>query len=171
MTDDYPYIVTDLVVATEKNPLFPKGQLGVITDFYEGYPIVCFDGEKLAALFDPDEIEPYKFPPQEEKPEPSAAIAWEDMVQILDEVSSRAEYNHPAADAVEHPAHYNNGGIECIAYLKDNMSWEGFTGYLEGNCKKYLHRWRYKKKPLEDLKKARWYLDYLIGELEMKEPL
>ena len=69
-------------------------------------------------------------------------------------------------DAVNHPDHYNNGAIECIEYLKDNMSWQGFTGYLEGNCKKYLHRWRYKKKPVEDLKKARWYLDRLIHELE-----
>lgn len=69
-------------------------------------------------------------------------------------------------DVVNHPDHYNTGGIECIDYLKDNMSWEGYTGYLEGNCKKYLHRWRYKQKPVEDLKKARWYLDRLISELE-----
>lgn len=69
-------------------------------------------------------------------------------------------------DAVEKPAHYNNGNIECIEYLKDNMSWDAYTGYLEGNCKKYLHRWRYKQKPIEDLKKARWYLDRLIHELQ-----
>ncbi len=69
-------------------------------------------------------------------------------------------------DMVEKPAHYNVGNIECIDYLKDNMSWDGFTGYLEGNTKKYLHRWRYKTKPLEDLKKARWYLDRLIQELD-----
>lgn len=69
-------------------------------------------------------------------------------------------------DAVNNPDHYNNGSIECIEYLKDNMSWQGYTGYLEGNCKKYLHRWRYKQKPIEDLKKARWYLDRLINELE-----
>lgn len=71
-----------------------------------------------------------------------------------------------SSDPVNSPAHYNTGGIECIDYLKDNMSWEGYTGYLEGNCKKYLHRWRYKQKPLEDLKKAFWYLDKLIQELE-----
>jgi hypothetical protein len=76
-------------------------------------------------------------------------------------------YEEPVIkDAVDHPDHYNNGNIECIEYLKDNMSWQGFTGYLEGNCKKYLHRWRYKQKPVEDLKKARWYLDRLISELE-----
>lgn len=101
--------------------------------------------------------------------EASEPLAWHDMNQIEQAIDSRAEYNHPAADPVERPAHYNNGGIECIDYLKDNMSWEGYTGYLEGNCKKYLHRWRYKAKPLEDLKKARWYLDRLIAELEGPE--
>lgn len=85
---------------------------------------------------------------------------------VLEDEAPQAEYNHPDADPVDHPAHYNIGGIECIEYLQDNMSWEGFTGYLEGNCKKYMHRWRYKAKPLEDLKKARWYLDRLIEELE-----
>lgn len=69
-------------------------------------------------------------------------------------------------DNVNNPDHYNTGTIECIEYLKDNMSREGYLGYLEGNCKKYLHRWRYKAKPVEDLKKARWYLDRLIKELE-----
>ena len=84
-------------------------------------------------------------------------------------VSDYYEAQVKKADVVNHPDHYNNGNIECIEYLKDNMSWEGFAGYLEGNCKKYLHRWRYKKKPLEDLKKAAWYLDRLIKELEVEE--
>jgi hypothetical protein len=50
--------------------------------------------------------------------------------------------------------------------MKDNMDNLMFMGYLEGNCKKYLHRYRYKGKPVEDLKKARWYLDRLIIEME-----
>ena len=69
-------------------------------------------------------------------------------------------------DNVNSPDHYNTGSIECIEYLKDNMSYEAYLGYLEGNCKKYLHRCRYKKKPVEDLKKARWYLGRLIEELD-----
>ncbi len=69
-------------------------------------------------------------------------------------------------DSVESPSHYNNGTVECIDYLKDNMPLDNYLGYLEGNTKKYLHRWRYKKKPLEDLKKAQWYLNRLIKELE-----
>ena len=83
-----------------------------------------------------------------------------------DEGYDLSEHMEEPKDNVNNPDHYNTGSIECIEYLRDNMSWEGFTGYLEGNCKKYLHRWRYKTKPLEDLKKARWYLDRLIEELE-----
>lgn len=71
-----------------------------------------------------------------------------------------------AGDSVESPFHYNSGKVECIEYLKDNMPFETYLGYLEGNTKKYLHRWRYKKKPLEDLKKAQWYLNRLIKELD-----
>jgi hypothetical protein len=46
------------------------------------------------------------------------------------------------------------------------MSREAFLGYLKGNVQKYL--WRYEKKvnPVEDLKKARWYLERLIAEQE-----
>ena len=76
------------------------------------------------------------------------------------------QYHEDKKDPVAKPPHYNNGNIECIDYLKDNMPKEAFIGYLEGNVKKYLHRWRYKVKPTEDLKKAQWYLDYLIKEVD-----
>jgi len=93
--------------------------------------------------------------------------AWNTLMQQSDTLNDFFQQDEaPHTDAVDSPSHYNNGSIECIDYLKDNLSWEGYTGYLEGNCKKYLHRWRYKKKPLEDLKKARWYLERLISELE-----
>lgn len=92
---------------------------------------------------------------------------WNTLMQQSDTLNDFFQQDEaPHTDAVDSPSHYNNGSIECIDYLKDNLSWEGYTGYLEGNCKKYLHRWRYKKKPLEDLKKARWYLERLISELE-----
>lgn len=66
---------------------------------------------------------------------------------------------------VDHPPHYGKGLIECIEYIKDFLNYEEFIGYLRGSIAKYLHRWRYKN-GLEDLKKARWYLDYLIKEVE-----
>ena len=68
-------------------------------------------------------------------------------------------------DLINKPEHYNHGSIECIDYLKDNMTDEAFQGYLEGNTKKYLHRWRFKGKD-KDLQKARWYLDYWIKHRE-----
>lgn len=66
-------------------------------------------------------------------------------------------------DPVNRPAHYNTGTIECIDYLRDSLG-EGFSAYLEGSVKKYLHRYRYKNKPVEDLRKAKWYIDRLIQE-------
>ena len=65
------------------------------------------------------------------------------------------------AEAVNNPAHYGTGKIECIEYIKDFLNKEEFIGYLRGNIAKYLHRWRYKN-GVEDLKKAQWYLKYLI---------
>ena len=69
-------------------------------------------------------------------------------------------------DNINNPPHYNSGGIECIDYMKDNMEPTMFIGYLEGNCKKYLHRWRYKGVPVQDIEKALWYLTKLRDELK-----
>lgn len=49
--------------------------------------------------------------------------------------------------------------------MKDNMDPLMFMGYLEGAAKKYLHRYRYKGSGVQDLEKARWYLDRLIQEM------
>ena len=69
-------------------------------------------------------------------------------------------------DNIDHPQHYNAGKIECIEYLKDTLGQAGFLYYLEGNVKKYLHRWRHKGTGLEDLQKARWYMNRLLKELQ-----
>lgn len=68
-------------------------------------------------------------------------------------------------DPVNEPSHYNAGNIECIDYLFDNLPHEAYVGYLEGNIKKYLHRWRYKA-GVQDLKKAQWYLNRLVEVME-----
>lgn len=68
----------------------------------------------------------------------------------------------PPKDAIN-PTHYTDNGIECIEYMKERLSSEAFLGYLNGNVIKYTHRWQ-DKNGLEDLRKARWYLDRLIQE-------
>jgi hypothetical protein len=63
-----------------------------------------------------------------------------------------------AEDVVNNPDHYNTGSIECIDAIEESMTPEAFRGYLKGNCTKYLWRYSYKGKPIEDLQKAQWYL-------------
>ena len=64
--------------------------------------------------------------------------------------------------AVDHPAHYNTGAIEVITAIED---WK--LGFHLGNVVKYIARADHKEKKLEDLKKARWYLDREIRNMEM----
>lgn len=65
-------------------------------------------------------------------------------------------------DNVKHPNHYTYCGIECIAAIEAVCSsLIGFEGYCAGNIIKYI--WRHKfKNGIEDLKKAREYIDFLI---------
>ena len=67
-------------------------------------------------------------------------------------------------DMVNSPPHYNKAGIECIDALRA-VTGEGYEYYLQGNIMKYLWRYRYKN-GTEDLKKAQWYLEKLIEEVE-----
>ena len=73
-------------------------------------------------------------------------------------------------DAVNHPQHYTNGGIECIDALTSMTS--GFTdpndAALSWQVVKYVWRHPFKGNALQDLKKARWYLDRLIVAEEQK---
>jgi hypothetical protein len=66
---------------------------------------------------------------------------------------------------VNHPDHYNQGGIECIDAIESavqNLS--GYEGYLIGNAIKYL--WRHKQKGgVESLEKAIWHIEKQIEYL------
>lgn len=66
-------------------------------------------------------------------------------------------------DKVNHPNHYTKGGIECIDAIKASMTSDGFCDYCKGNVLKYLWRWR-DKGGVQDLEKAKVYLDWLIEE-------
>lgn len=73
------------------------------------------------------------------------------------------------SDNVNHPNHYNQGGIECIDAIKAaTVGKTGIEAFCVGNAIKYL--WRYEEKNgLEDLKKARFYLNRLISEFDEQE--
>jgi len=67
------------------------------------------------------------------------------------------------SDPVNHPAHYTQGGIECIEAIKAALGSEGFRAYCRGNVLKYLWRTEFKN-GAQDLQKAKWYLDRLNEE-------
>lgn len=70
------------------------------------------------------------------------------------------------SDEVNNPPHYNTGSVECINGIEAALGPEGSLSYFRGNILKYVWRCMYKGKPLEDLRKARWYLDRAIQALE-----
>lgn len=71
-------------------------------------------------------------------------------------------------DTVNHPAHYTQGGIECIEAIKAaTVGLEGIEAVCMGNAIKYIWRWK-QKNGIEDLKKAIWYINKLIEEKEDK---
>jgi len=84
---------------------------------------------------------------------------WDTLVE-LDKLSIRK-----TVDPVDRPDHYNKGAIEAIEAIKASMPDHEFNGYLKGNALKYLWRYDYKGKPVEDLRKCRWYIERLIKEL------
>lgn len=65
-------------------------------------------------------------------------------------------------DMVNHPKHYTFGTIEVIDVIED---WQ--LGFHEGNCIKYIARAKHKGRELEDLKKAQWYLNRKIQDIEL----
>lgn len=66
-------------------------------------------------------------------------------------------------DVVNHPKHYTFGKFEVIDVVED---WQ--LDFHLGNAVKYIARHRHKGRPLEDLRKARWYLERAIQNLEKK---
>lgn len=73
-------------------------------------------------------------------------------------------YEDPAVN----PSHYKSGNIECIDYIVDTLG-PGAAYYCQGNVTKYLHRWE-QKGGVQDLKKAKWYLEKMIEIKETNTP-
>jgi hypothetical protein len=84
---------------------------------------------------------------------------------------NRSQYSHvdePQADPINHPPHYNAGDIECIDAIRAALGRDGFIAYCQGNALKYL--WRHEHKSgVEDWRKADWYVNRAIKELEKCE--
>ncbi len=73
--------------------------------------------------------------------------------------------NDESRDPVNHPPHYTTGGVEVIDAIE---AWK--LCFHLGNVVKYVARAEHKGKQLEDLKKAPWYLNRKIEQLEKACP-
>jgi len=97
---------------------------------------------------------------------------WDRLSRQFKAIESPMEEAHNLLDAelaedmVNSPSHYTYGKVECIEGIQESMTPEAFKGYCKGACLKYLWRYERKAKPLEDLKKAQWYLNKLIEGVE-----
>ena len=91
--------------------------------------------------------------------------AWQELAHVGLEAwatpAEREAEEYQEDDVVNNPEHYNTGNIECIEAIEESMSSVAFKGYLKGNAMKYLWRYDYKGKQVEDLRKCQWYLSRL----------
>ena len=63
------------------------------------------------------------------------------------------------ANKINHPDYYNNNGIECIECICAALGDDGAAEFCIGNALKYIYRHKYKESPVDDIKKAIWYLN------------
>ena len=94
------------------------------------------------------------------------------MVDRKEEANTTRNTKQVEVDRVNNPPHYTTGRIECIDAMEAMM--EGSTvapivGNWWGNVFKYVWRWDKKGIPLEQLYKARYYLDKMIKWVEKEE--
>jgi hypothetical protein len=80
----------------------------------------------------------------------------------------RATDQEKMTDKVNHPSHYTQGKVECIDAIEAaTVHKNGLDAVCTANIIKYIWRCEYKN-GLEDLKKARWYLEKMIQHNEQK---
>ncbi len=166
--DDHPveFKVGDRVVSW-------SGRQGVVEAIneIEGFPITVRHSVREQVSYklggvkhDDHPVEPESNCPEipDSSSDPLAPSPCMDGVNVDQFVEGIMEARGRTSDPIN-PSHYKQGGIECIEAIKAATG-DGFIGYVWGNVIKYLWRWP-KKGGVDDLKKARWYLDRLIQEV------
>lgn len=89
-------------------------------------------------------------------------VAVEPVAQTIKESEVKNLELPKQEDVINHPSHYTRGKIEVIDFIEDQQ-----LPYHLGNVIKYIARAGNKGDKLEDLKKARWYLDrYIKGVMQ-----
>ena len=109
--------------------------------------------------------------------EPHTSIVWKqienpnlatdkEIEQVINEEYEKDNSINKDKQDMINPSHYKKGGIEAIDYMKAKSTSEEFKGHLRLTALKYLSRYGQKDNELQELEKAKWYLDRLIQELK-----
>lgn len=102
---------------------------------------------------------------------PNKPELWHKAHKLLDDVEEENWLEHAERftfDPVERPKHYANRRYEVIDVIEDNVSRspDAVVGALQWQVLKYICRMWDKESPRTDARKARWYLDRLIENLD-----
>ena len=89
-----------------------------------------------------------------------------EIEQVINEEYKKDNSINKDKQDMINPSHYKKGGIEAIDYMKAKSTPEEFKGHLRLTALKYLSRYGQKDNELQELEKAKWYLDRLIQELK-----
>ena len=85
----------------------------------------------------------------------------DDYIVAYDILFGNNEKPEKKTDNVNHPQHYTHGKYECIEVMTDIFGPEAVKDFCICNAFKYLWRHKYKN-GVEDIKKAKWYVDKYI---------
>jgi hypothetical protein len=103
---------------------------------------------------------------------PSIMKEWREVSDVdynLQELRAR-EGKYTASNSIDQvncPSHYNKGDVECIEAIKSaTVGKKGIEAVCVANVIKYLWRYEEKGKPLQDVQKAKWYLEKLLNEIK-----
>lgn len=84
--------------------------------------------------------------------------------KLIQEVIDKYYFNIQVDESkIVKTTHYNKGNIETIEFFKELKIVKDFC---IANSIKYLSRYKYKETPLEDLRKVKYYIDYLVNNFE-----
>ena len=90
-----------------------------------------------------------------------------DAIEELPFTYTEVHMDSSEIDSINHPGHYETGKFECIDVMLETQGAEAVKNFCICNAFKYLYRHK-RKKGIDDIKKADWYLKKYI-ELEEAE--
>lgn len=183
---NYEYILTDAREALEPHAKdwisIPEGaDFYVRSKVYEDNFFFCMDNSGIIETFDTilknswhreSTLKTINLPNNydilwQRPTQPEALPFIDDNPQSLNEQYAEIEQVRQAIkDNVNHPSHYTKGKVECLDALESaTIGKSGIEAVCVSNIIKYL--WRYEEKNgIEDVKKAKFYLNRLLTTLE-----